>query len=141
MLSCSHILSVHMKLLNDVLGFQFCSLGDWTPLLCFMARLEGEISFASFMSERELDYGRTGGDVFVFQVLAILLKIVRFLVQDHMRQAGDVCFSEVFRDRGGKHITAVGSNIVDWRCLELCRCTVKFSMKYLCIMLYLINYF
>lgn len=22
-------------------------------------------------------------------------------IQDHMRRAGDVCFSEVFRDRGG----------------------------------------
>lgn len=24
-----------------------------------------------------------------------------FNVQDHMRRAGDVCFSEVFHDRGG----------------------------------------
>lgn len=25
-----------------------------------------------------------------------------FYDQDHMRRAGDVCFSQVFRDRGGK---------------------------------------
>lgn len=121
--------------------FNFAVLVTGLPYSASWQDLKVKFHLHLCMSERELDDGRTGGDVFVFQVLAILLKIVRFLVQDHMRQAGDVCFSEVFRDRGGKHITAVGSNIVDWRCLELYRCTVKFSMNYLCIMLYLINYF
>lgn len=35
--------SVSLKLLDDILRFHFGSAGDWTPLFCFMARLEGEI--------------------------------------------------------------------------------------------------
>ena len=50
------------------------------------------------------------GEIFLVSILLIL---VCLLVQDHMRRAGDVCFSEVYRDRDGKHIT------VDLKKLEL----------------------
>lgn len=32
----------------------------------------------------------------------MLLAVYLGGIKDHMRKAGDVCFSEVFRDRGGE---------------------------------------
>lgn len=56
---------------------------------------------------RESNNGRRGFLVFIFsfQVCSCFINIVQLLAQDHMRKAGDVCFSEVYRDRDGKQIT------------------------------------
>ena len=52
-----------------------------------------------------------------------------------MRKAGDVCFSQVFRDGGGKILSALKHGIFKWK-FEICN-----AESILCLLLWWLLYF